>query len=297
MDNIIRKIKDCRNVTDSSLKMYRQTLNRLFRDVFDGNTDIENLYEYDSIMQYLDDLPLHSKKNIIAAILVAAGAFDMNDKMIKLYRQEATKLAKTIEDNYNKQEKSEKEKKNWMTLDEILLIRDNLQKQLNDNPSTKSEIDDWQRYVILCLYTMIKPVRNNYAGAILARTREEIPETGNYLSIPDKKFVSRTFKTVKKYGEQHRELPKELMKVIKKWSIINPTKWLLYNIKLGNQMSAFRMVHILNDIFYPKKISSSMLRKIYLSTVDPVIRTMAEKKQNAANMQHDVKTQTIYRKK
>jgi len=63
-------------------------------------------------------------------------------------------------------------------------------------------------------------------------------------------------------------------------------------------LSRNNLTKCLNKIFEPKKVSSTMLRKVYLSNKYPVTHTFEEMSKDASIMGHDILTaRKIYSKK
>ena len=303
MDKIIETIKKKRNVTDSTIKIYRVNIKRLFENVFDGKYDVNQLDDVKKVSEYLDSLNMHSKKNILAVILVIIKAFDLGEDLYYNYSELTKKQAELVQSNYDKQEKSKKEEDNWMTMEEIRNVRNKYAGLCSKfkNNLDKKDMDLYQKYLVICLYTMMPPLRNNFANTYFAKTKKDlvnIPEKCNYISLYDKQFVLRSYKTAKHYGDKRLDLSNDLVKIIRKWGRINSTNYLLINLRFNTPMSENRLTKYLNTIFEPKKVSSSMLRKIYLSNKYPVELSLEEMKKDANAMAHSVAIgQGVYRKK
>jgi hypothetical protein len=118
-----------------------------------------------------------------------------------------------------------------------------------------------------------------------------------------KKLVLNRYKTKKTYGKIEIDLPDELVNIIKTWMTLRQrifpkliTKELLLN-KYLKPMSQVNLTHFLNRIFQ-RRVSTTILRKSYISEKYPVIHTANEMSKDAMAMQHSVGVQqTIYRKK
>ena len=131
----------------------------------------------------------------------------------------------------------------------------------------KLTMDDYQKiqnYILLCL-----------TGGIFLAPRRSLDwkmkiknydaEKDNYVDLKKKEFVFNNYKTVKFHGSQTEPIPKPLLSILKKWIAILPDDmdYLLFDNR-GGALTPSQITHRLNIIF-DKKISTSMLRHIFLS--------------------------------
>jgi hypothetical protein len=181
------------------------------------------------------------------------------------------KDAKTVDEEETKQELTEKQKENFLPQDEIINIYEVLKEQATPlfklNQLNKKQFETMQLYVLLSLYILIPPRRTmDYTHF---KIRSINPEVDNFFLAPKKKkelgsFVFNQYKNSNKLGAQIIErIPKELEKIIEKWKQFNKSDYLLVN-SVGKQVAGSRIAVMLNDLF-GKKISTSMLRHIYLT--------------------------------
>jgi len=130
--------------------------------------------------------------------------------------------------------------------------------------------------MILSLYTLINPRRNkDYSLMKIASNTDD--ENHNYLVIDKKdkmKFILNKYKTDKKYHSVEIEIPDDLKEVIQLYLKYHPLKaelkkkeydfpFLVDETGKGLKNST-EITKILNKVF-GKKISSSMLRNIFLT--------------------------------
>lgn len=76
-------------------------------------------------------------------------------------------------------------------------------------------------------------------------------------------LIFNSYKNANKLGTQKIEIPNELRNVLLKWKDKNPYDWLVVN-RNGGTIKQSKLTTILNSVFQ-KKISSSLLRHIYLT--------------------------------
>ena len=109
------------------------------------------------------------------------------------------------------------------------------------------------------------------------------------------KFYFNKYKTVKTYGMQILDVPKELNNVLKKWIKINANDYMLYSSN-NNKISCPQITRILNKVF-GRKISTSMLRHIYLTDVYKNVPQLSKMEILADEMGHSVSTAMEYIKR
>jgi hypothetical protein len=88
-------------------------------------------------------------------------------------------------------------------------------------------------------------------------------------------------------------IPKGLKLIISKWVKINKGDWLICD-HYGKQLTNVKLSQRLNKIFDGLKISTSMLRHIYLSDKLKDIPKLQELEKLAQDMGHSLKEQMEY---
>lgn len=210
------------------------------------------------------------------------------DEMMTL-NEEAQKRRETSE------EKSKKEEENWLTWEDVVKKRDELRK-------ASEETSNWTTLLhslLLSLYTEIPPRRNQ--DYLLMRVVKKAPtETdANYLVIEKgkpKRFVFHKYKTAKTHGAQTIEIPPALASVLSTYLKHHPKRkdesFPLLVSEDGTPLTAVNAItRILNRIF-GKKVGSSMLRHIYLSSKYDIDAM----KKDATEMAHSLSQQKEYMK-
>ena len=149
--------------------------------------------------------------------------------------------------------------------------------------------------MILALYTLTPPRRNEYSNMnVVYKVNDS--NVKNYLSVYDKHFHFNDYKTKKTYGSQIIPINKELMEIIGlyikhhpliKGKITKTTNTPFLVDWEGKEITANKITKILNKIF-DKKISTSMLRHIYLTSKYKDVND--EEKKDADLMAHSKTT-------
>jgi hypothetical protein len=260
MSEISVRLKDNRpELSASTLKTYTSILNSLYKRVF-GSDDfkMKNFEKWEDIIKDLKDKPVSSRKTALSALFVLTGLQKYNELM----RENIAEYKEGVDTR----EMNDKQKEAFKTQDEIKEIvevhrkrAELLYKKANRNVR---DIQDIQDYIILCLVSglYIPPRRAEWTKFKVAN---ENRDTDNYINS-GKEFVFNTFKGSEKKGTQVIPIPLPLKRILKKWLLINPTDWLLFDVK-GDALNATKLNQRLTKIF-GKGFSINGLRHSYLSS-------------------------------
>lgn len=316
MDQLKDKIKSSRNIKDKSLNAYLISLRKLHEKINpdkDFSSNLNWLKDKDKVMEHLMDMKLTTRKNYIAAIIVALSTDkDKYEKELKEYRDVLDGVAKEYKDGVEEQRKSEKESANWVSLDKLRKVMRKYKSEimekglLKKDELNKKEMDLLQKWVVSSLYILDDnpPLRNDYTMKVISKSdydklSEKTKNDNNYLVVKSRnnKFFSLgEYKTDKKYGLKKIDVGSKLNSVLNIWLKYNKSGYLLLNSK-GEPMNANSLTKYLNKVFEPtgKKISSTMIRHIFISEKigGP---TLKEKQEIAEKMGHSVNTQELYKK-
>ena len=275
------------------------------RTVLKSGKNIEN---YDEITSYLiTKYKQKTYKSFVTSIVVYLKAQGKND-IAKKFSSELTRVNEVIQESYKSNVKTDGEELAWVTKTEIEAILVNLKKLTSVKvvEGDMTMFTNYQKYLVLNLYHLIPPVRNDFVGCeVWECDVDKMDTTKNYILLNSKKLVLNRYKTSKIYGSGNEiDLPEELCKIVKRWidirRIILPELDCVKELLLTKNLQPFGQVNLtqfLNRIFQ-RNVSSTMLRKSYLSWKYPVTVSVIEMEKDAQRMQHSVSVQqTVYRKK
>ena len=256
------------SLSDSSLNTYASTLNNLYKKVFkDKEIDVNKFDDVETIMEHLKDIPANKRKSILSALVVITN----NGKYREMMIGDITAYKADID----KQEKTDDQKDNWVSQDEIKEIYLKLKKVadplLKKKTHTVNELQQIQKYIIIaCLGGIFIPVRRSkdYCDFKLYNIDTKL----NYMEGDE--FVFNSYKTAKTYSTQKVSIPKELRKIIEKWRNVSDNDWLLFDLN-GSKLTNVKLNQRLQSIL-GKKASVNMLRKSYLTSM--YADTMKEQK-------------------
>jgi len=276
------------NIGQSSLKTYNSTLINLYYDYHPkkDNIDIKWFNNQEEIIDLIKDTP--NNKRILAALIALTKD---NDK----YKNYMYKQINEYNIEQTKQEKTDKQKKNWIDQDNIKIIYDKLKSDYSDLLNKKRLIyEDYfnlQNYIIASLYILNDPRR------LIDYTELKIKnidyKKDNY--ILKNKFYFNNYKTKKTYHQQIIEINNDLFIILNKFIKINPFDYLLVDIN-GNKLTSPKLNNRLNKIF-GAKISVNILRHSLLSDLYKNIPALNELKERSENMGHSIQQALLYIKK
>ena len=318
MEDLTEKIKEKRKLRPASVKTYVGNIVKLSEKI-NGERNFKNLdflKDYKKVVDTIKDYKLSSRKTALAAIVVGLSSYgDKYEDVLNKYRDDMYSDAKEYKSISEQQNKTPKENENWVALKRLRNILTKIKKDLTDREAfkkdtlTKKEMDKLQQYVAGFIYIgddSNPPLRNDITPMSIVDDKEyrkmnEEQLKKNYLVVQsrNKKFFSLgEYKTAKQYGLKKIELGKKLNSVMNIWLKYNPTKHLIFNNK-GESMSPNGLTKLLNKTFEPtgKKISTTLLRHIYITERFPPTDTLNEKQEVAEKMGHSTNQQELYKRK
>jgi len=303
LTDIIKKARP--NIKDNSVKMYVNNLSKLM-DLFESD-NLDFLKEEKKVHEKLQNLSENTIRNYLNSILVYLMAVDKDDKFkdeIKIYGDQRDELNEKYEQSHSSGKISEKQKENLIDIKEIYGMIETIGKEIKDKKiKKKEEITAKEKqllmiYIIYNIYVRL-PMRNDVAGMEAISKREynkltdDDKKANNYLVIEKGKMtmILNKYKTSKKYEENKIEIPKDLEKLLRLYLRINGMGT-LFTTSTGKPLTRNELSQLLlrtSKKYLDKNISTTMLRKIYLSSKYSDVKE--EMKKDAKIMGHSVDTQ------
>jgi len=295
MEQIKETVKTNRpNIADSSVKTYCSIISNLYK-YMKKTQDLDGCVEYltkhpKEVLEYLKEKDGSKRKTMLASLVVLT---EKHPKTVELYRKQMLDDAHKHNDKEKDQEKTESQKENWISQDELKKIYGDLDKDsrplLSKTSLKPNEFQRLQNFVILSLYVLQPPRRlQDYTEMRIKGT----DDTGNYISKT--KFIFRKYKTAKAHGQEEIPINPKLKFILDKWKKLNPHEWLLVGMT-DKKFSSSQLQQRLNSIL-GKKASVNILRHSFLSDKykDIDIRDMEE---TAEAMGHSKEQAMLYVKK
>lgn len=310
-----------KGISESSIKTYLQSIKKINKELFNSKKIcLQYFRDHDSVIEYLDSIPnLSTRKTITVAIIVVLKHSEIPGLPREIYSQYHKKLANLQSDSYLDNEKTDKEKKNWITGKEIDTVINTLFSLISNSEgkleptipksfkgTPRQFLDKVQQHLVVSLHKKL-PLRNDFAlvKVISGETIiADLDKSFNYINTDTSKLFLCNYKTFTAYGVKNIEVPESLIFLIKNFQEIkknilekNDNGFLLVNSTNSEPMKKNSLTKYINKIF-GKNISTSLLRKVYLSEKYPVINNFREREKDSYMMCHSTSmAQTVYSKK
>tara|TARA_R110001592_G_scaffold59766_3_gene181462 strand:+ start:6865 stop:7839 length:975 start_codon:yes stop_codon:yes gene_type:complete len=272
-------IKEARpNVKETTIKMYESNLNKL-KKLFDTE-DWDFLKNVSEVKDKLKELHYTSQRNYYNSIIILLMALNHDkkyDKLLEAYNTLRDDLNKQYEDENAKGTISEKQKANFVSLDEVKKMIAKMEVDLKGWKKKELKQSEQMLLVVYMIYQIhiVLPLRNDLSGCSAIRKTEynkltaKDKEDNNYLVVnkSDMFFVLNKFKTSSKYEELKFSVPKELEKLLRAY-VKKTGMGVLFKSSTGKAYSRNSISQLLlktSQKYMNKSISTTMLRKIVLS--------------------------------
>jgi len=304
-EDLINKLK-AKNLSESSIKLYLRNLEKINNGELKDFKFLKNVQAVQDVLKGYKD---NTKRSILISIVSVLGCCPDDKKIVKLRKAYYDLMLEKSNEIKEKEtdEPTEEQKKNWISWDDVKKRFEELKKEVDEVTKNKNlnknQFDTLLYYMILSLYVISPPRRNKdyqYMNVVYKNT-DKLSKDKNYLAYSENKFYFNVYKTSKKYGQKVEDISEELKKIIDLYLKFHPkikgkvsksvdTPFLVsYD---GNPLSQVNsMTKLFNKIF-GKRISSSALRHIFLSS--KYGDTIKDMKEDADKMGHTVETQKSY---
>lgn len=276
MSEYLNELYKNKDITDSSKSLY---INKLL--ALNNKKPIKNLnylLDIEDIKSKIAKFKNNTQRSYIVSVCSILKCYlNSNSKVNHKFKKTYDEYIKLL-NNYNELLQdataiTDTEKTNWVTVD---IVKDIHNKLKNKVSKMKSPYDLNDKLIsldllILSLFYITVPRRNADYLLMKVIDNDEIPDDDNYnyLDLKNKKFIFNRYKTARTYKQQIIGIPEELFKIIKNYIDINDIKineYLLINPKTGQNFTSQNAITVILNRLFEKKVSSSMLRKLFLTT-------------------------------
>jgi integrase len=277
-DDLTEALKKSRpNITESSVKTYVSNLVSLCKKL-KGDESLEWFTkDKTAIMDYIKEhmKSTQTQKTALSSLFILTGETAYRELMIDYCKQ--------VNDKYKEQKLTPEQKQHRISFDAVREKYAECLEAVKQNPTE----ENYQKY-IACSFSsgvLIPPRRSEYANVML---KDYDKDKDNYLL--KNKIVFNQYKTVKKYGTQSIDIPKEVQPILKKYLKTNKSKY-LFPKKNGDTCFTNTDYNRLLQKIFGEKIGTDYLRSIYLSDVYKDIPKLKELEDRATAMGHTISTQ------
>lgn len=284
-------------LSTGSLSTYSSILRNLFYKAHPKSEQINIKWfeNQNDVLKHLENLPSKKRKTILSALVVITEESKKNNLFKDLMMEDGKKSH--LEDI--QQSKSEKQKENWITQDEIKELFNKMYKNVKPLFKKKSfdefsnaEYQQFQNLIILSVLggLFISPRRSQDYTEMKIRGNID-KENDNYKTKSS--FIFSKYKTARFYGKQELEIPKDLGSLLNKFIKINPYDY-LFNDSNGNKLNSVKLSQRLNNIFGGKHISVNILRHSFLSEKYKDIPNLTDMLKTASELGHSLSESLEY---
>lgn len=298
-----------KGLAQSSIKLYLRNLEKL-----NDNQPLKNLNflkDPASIQAKLEKYKENTKRGYlisICSVLSLDKGTKPKQKLYDQYFQMMMDKNKELKGEEKENVKSETQDKNWLDWKEVEEKFNELEAKVASFKDNK-EINEHQynsllQLVVLSLYVLFPPRRNEYQKMMIAKSAtEQSPTDTNWVDLERQRFIFNKYKTAKKEGQKVVPMPDEFVRILSRYLKFHP---LIKGKKMTNKSEPVpflvyydgspldkvnSITRILNKIF-GRKVGSSMLRHIYLSSKYGDVQE--EQKKDAELMGHSTAQQKDY---
>ena len=305
MLNLQKRLMEEKKVAESTAISYINMLRKLNADVPFNNLSF--LKSKELLEQRINEYSESTQKTYYSTIVSILSFYKDKTSYKSTYNYYFEKMMEKSKESREKDtsEKSETQKKNWLSWNEVSSKLDSLNKQIEEFSNSKhmsnSNYDTLLSAMVLSMYVLIPPRRNqDYQDLYIVKKYDskKNDDSKNYYDLSTNKFIFNKYKTSKSYGKQELDVSENtaFLNILKMYLKHHPAKkGLEYRFLVFNDGSPLKAVNsvtrLLNKVF-GKNIGSSMLRHIYLSEK----YNIDEMKKDAEAMGHSVALQKEYMK-
>jgi len=312
LKDLIESQKDKRR-SEKTVKMYIANIKKLYKLLGndDEMEDLDWLTDVEKVTDILSDKHFTTLRNYLNSIIVSLQVTEYPDELIKEYQS----IRDEFNDKYIKENStgviSAKQEQNFASMDEINNVIKEMKEEIDSKKLFRKDITPKEKALVQ-MYIMINiltqyPFRNDLAGMKFIKKKDfnnlsmEDKKKNNYL-LQDKNdfyFILNEYKTQAKYGEKKIKVEKNnLPSLLRKYIPLLDNEF-LFTSSTGKPFSRNALTQILSKTFEKylgKKISTTLLRKIYMSSKYQGTKEEMEKDADIMGHSKDV-GQLVYTKK
>ena len=311
-DSSLIELIKARGYKDSSIRQYSVSVKRIANVLTHGDKMpkfVSRDFMHMNFVVESEDVLRREIPNVNSlaactyAVYVVLDCYDLREEA-KYYKELSKKCLKENSENTIYRDPNEKEKENFMTMEDVTVYFEKLEKEVTsiidgckDFKLLKSKytfVNLYQRYLVCALYAHYPPLRGqDYYNTKFVRNEEDSERLcdENVYDVRTGTLYVRHHKTEDVLGTKVLVMPPVIEKICSVWSTINEGPNLIVNTKNGKLLTQQAFTGLLNRIFAPHKVSSSMLRKIYISSFLNNKPTVEERKALAKIMGHQIALQ------
>jgi hypothetical protein len=294
----LQRISDNDQLTDKSKAVYIGQLKRL--SVVTGRT-LEQMVRKPNSTYRRITAQYDNPRSLRTMIVAIKSLFKHNPNLRCEYPEAWEKwhtkfqtIDAVVTDEVMRGEPTDKERQNWVRWADVVAKEQELAR-------TEYASDD---HLLLAMYTLIEPARQDYAMIALHATPPADQTKGNFLVLPragGATLVLNDYKTSKTYSTYTRVLPDNLTAIIRASVQNSPRQW-LFTMRDGspytNKSSYVQYSNSILKRLFGRSFTVRMMRHSYISEgIDFARSSPGDLFEAAKHMHHSVAQQQLYRRK
>ena len=297
-DNIFKKNRP--SISMNTIKSYSATLRGLSKKIGLVSSPKDIISNIDQIIKSYDDVKYSSRKTHMSALIsfIDDGS-DESKKSIDKLRKIVIDDSEAYDKFINSQEKSISQSDNWIEWNDVITRYLAFEKEvaplwkLKKEEFSKGNFNKLKIFVLLSCFVLIAPRRSLDYTSFKIRNYDVTKD--NFMK--GKKFVFNAYKTAKTYGKNEVPINSKLYSIIKRWTLINPSEYLLTgNNDRHKPISSPQLTNLLNT-FFDRRISVNILRHSFLTNLYKDMPDLQDMKNQASDMGHSIAQALEYVKK
>lgn len=290
------------DMKDNTQKNYLRSFKLLIKEVYDGKRPENKMFETDAfsvitfITKVKGDL---AQKNILNGLIKCFKALEIDTS---LYDKMFLSLSQKINSTNAFSLPNEKEQEQRVEMKELIRLRDEWKVKIaNPAKVRKTSLTNKKShmyYVILCLYSMLPPLRGEdyFNSYLFIDSSKENIENKNYLCLTKKQLILKTYKTEHQYGIRTIDVPDELNTILTDFKNKYNFTYVMCTSK-GEKCSSSNFGKLITRALgrdpHESSTGSQMLRKCYVAEKYGEGISNAEKSKLATIMAHSIGTAHI----
>ena len=293
----------CNNIFEKRVCVEKKTRDGYIK-VINGLHDVGVLKDASNIKNIIEYLKKRYTKSTLKQQLLVMKIYIKSlmieeeynrDELLDCYTEEYKRVSNDYNISLNNQEKNNREKDNWATMDDL---KETYEKTVLNKDKSERE---YQEYLGIKLVLYQQTIRNDYGSLKYNNINKDMD---NYIDMDKMEIIWNDYKTKKKHGrivyKLKEELKDDIKEIILKRKRENDETGYIFLTKnskgMGNDNFGSMIRNVLKTSLN-KHIGVQMIRKIKISDARKNDLTIKEEQELANDMMHTSETsRRIYRK-
>lgn len=276
------------NLAERTKEIFTYYFNYVIKNCF-NNEQPDDLLKSDVVDLLISWVMNSNKTNNVKTIMLRSWLkFCKNDNLNSVNKID--KCVNRLKEQSLYQKPKDKEINDKISMDDVKKLRNEYQLKIKNNI-----LHHYDVYYLLCsLYSYLPPLRSeDYINTLIKNDDTNI-DSDNYFDYENKQLVFNHYKTKKIHGRRIIDVPNELCEIINNFHIKSNSMYLICT-HTGGKLTNVTFNHLFKRCFKGSHVSSSILRKVFISESNDNNICADERIKNAKIMAHLPSTQqSIY---